>query len=332
MHIPDAVLSAPVAATTGVVALGAFGYGLRRLDRRLGERTSVLMGIMAAFLFAAQMVNFPLVVLPASGHLIGAVLASVMLGPWAGMVAIGAVLLVQALLFGDGGVLALGANFVNLGLIAGVGGYAIYEPIRRGIGGRRGVLIGAMAAAWFSVLLSSWAFAIELAASGWWADFGEVLGWMALVHAVIGLGEALITGLVLRSILAVRPDLVFGAIEEPAQRIGRGRLAAGGLGISMAVAAFLAPIASPLDDGLEYVGGRLGFLGGGGASRINGPLSDYAIRGLPEIGAVTAAAGLIGTLTVFVAGSLLARVFAKGGAGDLVGPGRSDVRHEPDAA
>ena len=173
MHIPDHVLSEPVAAATGAIALGTFGYGLKRLERRLRERTTVLMGIMAAFIFAAQMVNFPLLVLPASGHLIGGVLAAVMLGPWAGAVVMGTVLIVQCLLFADGGVLALGANFVNLGLIASVGGYAIYDPIRRGIGGRAGVLVGAMVAAWFSVLLASAAFAVELAASGRWAELPE---------------------------------------------------------------------------------------------------------------------------------------------------------------
>ena len=144
-------------------------YCLRKTERQLGERTTVLMGTMSAFVFAAQMVNFP-VGPGVSGHLLGGVLASVLLGPWAGAVVIAAVLLVQCFLFGDGGVTALGANFVNMGLIGAVGGYAIYAPIRRMIGGQKGVLIAAMAAAWFSVILASGAFAIELGASGHWAE------------------------------------------------------------------------------------------------------------------------------------------------------------------
>src|ERR1017187_6832098 len=206
MHIPDSVLDAKVIVATAVVAAAGLGIAVRRLERTLGDRTTVLMGTMAAFIFAAQMVNFP--VGPwVSGHLLGGVLASVLLGPWAGAVVIAAVLLVQCLLFADGGVTALGANFVNMGLIGSVGGYAIYMPIRRAISGHKGVLIAAMAAAWFSVLLASGACAIELAASGHGGQFLRILSWMALIHAVIGLGEALITGAVVRFLLVRRPDL-----------------------------------------------------------------------------------------------------------------------------
>src|SRR3954471_24465754 len=210
MHIPDAVLDGRVAAATAVVAAAGFAVGLRRLESRLGDRTTVLMGTMAAFVFAAQMINFP-VGMGVSGHLMGGTLAAILLGPWAGAVVIGAVLIVQCLLFGDGGLTALGANFVNMGLIGAIVGYAIYAPIRRAIGGRAGVLIGGMIAAWFSVLLASGAFAVELAAStgAGGARFFRILTWMALVHAGIGLGEALITGLVLRFVLLTRPDLVY---------------------------------------------------------------------------------------------------------------------------
>src|SRR3954467_12399268 len=177
MHIPDAVLDPRVAAATGGLAAAGLLVGLRKLERLLGERTTVLMGTMSAFVFAAQMVNFPMFPLPISGHLLGGVLSAVLLGPWAGAVVIATVLIVQCLLFGDGGVTTLGANFVNMGLIGAVGGYAIYAPLRRAIGGRAGILVGGMAAAWFSVILASGAFAIELAASGSRADFLNVLGW-----------------------------------------------------------------------------------------------------------------------------------------------------------
>src|SRR3954447_4525147 len=204
MHIPDAVLDPRVAAVTGVVGAAGLLAGLRTLEKQLGERTTVLMGTMAAFVFAAQMVNFPLGPLLVSGHLLGGVLAAVMLGPWAGAVVIAAVLIVQCLLFGDGGLTALGANFINMGLIGSVGGYAIYAPIRRAVGGHAGVILGAMLAAWFSVLLASGAFAVELAFSSGWGRFWQTLSWMALVHAGIGLGEAIVTGLVLRFILLTR--------------------------------------------------------------------------------------------------------------------------------
>ncbi len=207
MHIPDALLDPKVAAITGMVGAAGLFYALRKLERQLGERTTVLMGTMSAFVFAGQMVNFP-VGPGVTGHLLGGVLSAVLLGPWAGAVVIAAVLIVQCFLFNDGGLTALGANFVNMGLIGAVGGYAIYAPIRRAIGGQKGILIAAMVAAWFSVLLASGAFALEMAPSGRGEDFLRILTWMALVHAVIGVGEALITGLVVRFVLLRRPDLL----------------------------------------------------------------------------------------------------------------------------
>src|SRR5207248_1873160 len=199
----------------------------------------------------------------------------------------------------------LGANFVNMGLIGAVGGYAIYAPIRRAIAGPKGVLIAAMVAAWFSVLLASGAFAIELAASGHRADFLRILTWMALVHAAIGLGEAVITGIVVRFVLLRRPDLL-----EPDDPTAGGPSAAArwvhttiaGLGISLAVAVFLAPFASEFPDGLEYVGGRLGFLAATSPpAAIPSPLADYRLElpGLNHVKLATALAGLVGTLVVF---------------------------------
>ncbi|WP_406697517.1 energy-coupling factor ABC transporter permease [Singulisphaera sp. Ch08] len=312
MHIPDAVLDPKVAAATGVVAAAGMSAGLRLLESRLGERTTVLMGTMAAFVFAAQMVNFPIGPLPISGHLLGGVLSAVMLGPWAGAVVIGAVLIVQCLLFGDGGLTALGANFLNMGLIGAVGGYAIYAPIRRAIGGRAGVLLGAMVAAWFSVILASGAFAIELAFSSGWANFFQTLSWMALVHAGIGLGEALVTGLVIRFILLTRPDLVYQADETEASAPGWGALICAGLGIALAVCVFLAPFASEHPDGLEYVGEKLGFLKEGVPAMIPAPIPDYSLPllGDANVKAATAFAGLVGTLVVFAVGLGLARVFS----------------------
>jgi cobalt/nickel transport system permease protein len=331
MHIPDAVLDPRVALATGGLAVAGMCVGLRKLERGLGDRTTVLMGTMSAFVFAAQMVNFPVGPLPISGHLLGGVLSAVMLGPWAGAVVIGAVLLVQCLLFGDGGLTALGANFVNMGLIGAVVGYAIYAPLRRAIGGRAGVLIGGMAAAWFSVLLASGAFAIELAASGRRAHFFQVLGWMALVHSAIGLGEALITGLVLRFVLLTRPDLVYqpeklepaGDLDEGGRALHLGGIALAGLAIALAVCVFLAPFASAHPDGLEWVGDRLGFLNKAGPTPtlVPAPIPDYQLPlfGSNHVKAATAVAGLVGTLVVFGVGLALARVFSRRGS-DGVSP------------
>jgi cobalt/nickel transport system permease protein len=313
MHIPDALLSPVVAAATGVVGVAGLLGGLRAIERRLGERTTVLMGTMSAFIFAAQMVNFPLLALPVSGHLLGGVLAAVMLGPWAGAVVIASVLIVQCLLFADGGVTVLGANFVNMGLIGTVVGYAIYAPIRRAVGGRAGVLIGAMIAAWFSVLLASGAVAVELACSTGWDHFSRSLSWLTLVHAGIGLGEAVITGLVLRFILLTRPDLIEPLTpgEERGLR-NWGQVLAGGLGIALAVGIFLAPFASQLPDGLEYAGTKLGLPVAGAPTVVAAPIPDYqfGLTGLdPRL--ATAGAGVVGTLVVFAIALTLARVFSR---------------------
>jgi cobalt/nickel transport system permease protein len=317
VHIPNAVLDPRVALATGLIGATGLGYGLRLLDRRLGERSTVLMGTMAAFVFAAQMVNFPVGPM-VSGHLLGGVLSAVMLGPWAGAVVIAAVLIVQCLLFGDGGLTALGANFVNMGLIGAVLGYAIYAPVRRAVGGHRGVILGAMVAAWFSVILAAGAFTVELASSGRRADFARILGWMTLIHAAIGLGEAVITGLVLRFILLTRPDLVYDPEPSTADggRLGRSswaKTALAGLAVSLAIGVFLAPLASEHPDGLEYVGEQLGFLPKQSPPTVPVPIPEYDLRvpGVNSLGAATAAAGAVGTLVVFTVALALGRAFRR---------------------
>jgi cobalt/nickel transport system permease protein len=323
MHIPDVLIDTRVAIATTAVGAAGLAYALRTVERRLGERTTSLMGMTAAFVFAAQMVNFP-VGPGVSGHLLGGVLSAVLLGPWAGAVVIAAVLIVQCLLFQDGGLTALGANFINMGLVGSVGGYAVYAPIRRALGGRRGVLIGAMIAAWFSVLLAAGAFTIELTIVGGKHDFFQILSWMALVHAVIGVGEALITGVVVRFVLLTRPDLI--ADEADADQPTTRRLPCwlsttlAGVGIALGIAVFLSPFASEAPDGLEFVGGRLGFLPEEDAPPIlAAPMPDYqAPISIPNIGLdhvkmATALAGLTGTLVVFTFAWLLARVFSPRG-------------------
>lgn len=323
MHIPDVLLAGGAAAATAALGAAGLGWALRRVDERHGPRTTSLMGMTAAFVFAAQMVNFP-VGPGVSGHLLGGVLAAVLLGPWAGAVVIAAVLIVQCLLFQDGGVTALGANFVNMGLVGSVGGYAIYEPIRKALGGRRGILIGSMAAAWFSVLLAAGAFSIELAAGGRREDFFRVLSWMALVHAGIGVGEALITGLVVRFVLLTRPELIEGETNEgelPRRMPGWLSPAVAGLGIALAIAAFASPFAAEAPDGLEYVGSMLGFLPDEEAPPlVSSPMPDYqapvpaGFGAIDQVKAATAAAGVAGTLVVFGFAWGMARVFAAGDA------------------
>jgi cobalt/nickel transport system permease protein len=316
MHIPDGMLDSSVAIATGVAGAGGLLVALRQLERRLGERTTVLMGTMSAFVFAAQMVNFPAGP-GVSGHLLGGVLAAVLLGPWAGAVVIAAVLLVQCFLFADGGFTALGANFVNMGLIGAVAGYAVYAPLCRWIGGRRGILIAAMVAAWFSVLLAAGAVAVELAFSRGVAVFLPVLSWLALVHVGIGLGEAIITGMIVRFLLVRRPDLIEAPDDSVHRRSAAGRWGqtlSGGLAVALAIAVFLAPFASQAPDGLEFVGEKLGLSAASSpAPPLPAPIPEYQLHlpGLRHVKLATAAAGVVGTLVVFGFAWGMARVLTQ---------------------
>ena len=206
MHAPDGFVSVPLLAVLWVVDLAVLAYAVRRVNRTMDERAIPLMGVMAAFIFAAQMFNFQ-VAGGTSGHLLGGVLAAVLLGPWPATIVMTSVLAVQALIFQDGGILALGANIFNMAVVGTLGGYAIYRVLARVFGGENRARIPAAAiAAWASVLLGSGAMALELGISGT-TDLAVALTAMLGVHTFIGIGEALITAAALGFIQLTRADL-----------------------------------------------------------------------------------------------------------------------------
>jgi len=207
MHIPDGFLNVATLASTGAVSAASVGGAARMARQKLGEKQIPLMGVLAAFIFAAQMLNFP-VAGGTSGHVIGAALAAILLGPWAAVLIMSCVLIAQCLIFQDGGLLALGANILNMGIIASFSGYYLYRLAISVLGDNpRAKLVGGFAGAWGSVLLASIACAIELAVSGI-SPIRVVLPAMAGVHALIGIGEGLVTMAVLRLMLATRADLL----------------------------------------------------------------------------------------------------------------------------
>ena len=207
MHIPDGFLTLVVAAGAWVVSILALAYAVVRTNRQLGERQVPLMGVMAAFIFAAQMLNFP-VAGGTSGHLIGGALTAILLGPWAGMLVMTSVVAIQALLFQDGGLIALGANILNMAVIACLVGHYVYVGMRRIVGRRPWAnLAGAFTAAWCSVLVASIACAVQLAISGT-SPLQIALPAMAGIHALIGIGEGLITVAAVAFIAATRRDLL----------------------------------------------------------------------------------------------------------------------------
>jgi cobalt/nickel transport system permease protein len=207
MHIPDGFLSLLVSGVAWVLSIGALAYAVYRTNRQLGERLVPLMGVMAAFIFAAQMLNFP-VAGGTSGHLIGGALAAILLGPWAAMLVMTSVVAVQALLFQDGGLVAMGANILNMAVIASLVGYYVYVAVQRILGDKAWVnLASAFVAAWCSVFVTSLVCAIQLAVSGS-SPLMVALPAMGGVHALIGVGEGLITVAALAFITATRRDLV----------------------------------------------------------------------------------------------------------------------------
>ena len=287
MHIPDGFLNVIVSAVCWLLTLVIVGMAVANTRRDLDERLVPLAGIMAAFIFAAQMLNFP-VAGGTSGHFIGAALAFIILGPWLGLLAMTAVIAVQGLLFQDGGLVVMGANILVMGVVPGFLAYAIYRLGRGRVGRAQTLLAGA--AAWLSVVVASATVSLLLAFSGT-SSLGVVLPAMVGVHVVIGLGEALITVAALTFIRQVRPGLLSGG-----QEAGRGAWVVAGLSIAMLLV-LLAPFASGHPDGLEWVAESAGFLGTAQGAPYS-ILPNYTIPFLGQTGLSTIVAGLIGVLLV----------------------------------
>jgi cobalt/nickel transport system permease protein len=211
LHIPDGFLNLPVITITWILAIALLAICLKRVEAEYQERTVPLMGVCAAFIFAAQMINFPI---PGgtSGHLLGGTLAGVLLGPWAGSLVMSVVFIVQGFIFQDGGITVMGANIFNMGLIGTFGGYYLFRSLRRLVGQHelRGMICGSAVAAWVSVMVAAIACAIELAISDT-VPLPVAFTAMTLWHVMIGVGEALITVATVTYIWRTRPDLFYRA-------------------------------------------------------------------------------------------------------------------------
>lgn len=214
MHIPDGFIDVGTSAGAGAVAAAGVGIALRRAGDELDDRVVPLAGLVAAFVFAVQMINFP-VASGTSGHLLGGVLAAVLVGPWLGAVCVTVVLVVQALVFADGGLSALGLNVVNMALVGGLGGYGAFRVLRAVLPKTPASVVWASGtAAGVGVVLASVAFSVEYALGGsGGASAGTVTAAMVGVHALIAVGEGLITATTVAAVLAARPDLVAGASD-----------------------------------------------------------------------------------------------------------------------
>ena len=293
LHIPDGFLSIVVSIICWVITIITLGFAISKTNKALGEKQVPLMGVMASFIFAAQMINFPGAG-GTSGHLLGGALAAIVLGPWAGMLGMTAVVAVQGLLFQDGGLLVMGANILNMGLVTAAIGYGWY----RSAAGQSKVVKLSVAgvAAWLSVMAGALFTALQLWLSGT-SQLGIVIPAMLGVHALIGLGEALITVAALSFILQARPDLL-GEGSESAKG-GRGWILAGGL-IALAVV-LISPLASGDPDGLERVAINMGFIDAGLDASYQ-VIPDYTLPFLGETALSSIVAGVIG---IFVVGAIV---------------------------
>ncbi|MFD9463403.1 energy-coupling factor ABC transporter permease [Streptomyces sp. NPDC060027] len=326
MHVPDGFINAPVSAVTGVVAAGAIAVSLRGARRELDERTAPLAGLVAAFIFAVQMLNFP-VAAGTSGHLLGGALAAILVGPFTGVLCVSVVLLMQGILFADGGLTALGVNITDMAIVTTVVSYAVFRGLVKVLPRkRRSITVASFVAALLSVPAAALAFTFLYAIGGTTpVAISKVATAMIGVHVLIGVGEAAITALTVGAVIAVRPDLVYGArglqqrlklrvngelVDTPAPvapvaaRSSHRKLWITGLGASLVLAGFVSFYASANPDGLEKVAKDKGI-----DAKVekhateDSPLAGYGVKDVSDARVSGGLAGVIGVGVTVVAGT-----------------------------
>lgn len=325
MHVPDGFINAPVSAATGLVAAGAVAVSLRGARRELDERTAPLAGLVAAFIFAVQMLNFP-VAAGTSGHLLGGALAAILVGPYTGVLCVSVVLLMQGILFADGGLTALGVNITDMAIVTTVVSYAVFRGLLKVLPrGRRSITAAAFVSAVLSVPAAAVAFTLIYAIGGTTdVAIGKVATAMIGVHVLIGIGEAAITGLTVGAVVAVRPDLVYGArgLQQPLKLRVDGELVDAaaparpaapasrrtvwitGLVTSLVLAGFVSFYASASPDGLEKVAKDKGIdQKAEKHASEDSPLAGYGVKDISDARISGGLAGVIGVGVTIVAGT-----------------------------
>ncbi|MFF7446258.1 MULTISPECIES: energy-coupling factor ABC transporter permease [unclassified Streptomyces] len=330
MHVPDGFIDAPTSAAAGAVAAAAVAVSLRGARRELDERTAPLAGLVAAFIFAVQMLNFP-VAAGTSGHLLGGALAAILVGPYTGVLCVSVVLLMQGILFADGGLTALGVNITVMGCVTTVVAYAVFRFLVTVLPRtRRSVTVASFAAAVLSVPAAALAFTLIYGIGGTTdVAIGKVATAMVGVHVLIGIGEAVITALTVGAVIAVRPDLVHGArglqqklklrvngelVDVPAAegartapvaaRTSRRTLWLSGLATSLVLAGVVSFYASASPDGLEKVAADKGIDAKvEDHAAADSPLADYGVKDVDNARLSGGLAGVIGVGVTVVAGT-----------------------------
>lgn len=310
MHLPDGFLSVLVSIAFWIVSVIVIGIALRKTNQTLGERQVPLMGVLAAAIFAGQMLNFSITG-GTSGHLLGAAIATVLLGPWPAILVMTSVVSVQALLFQDGGILALGANIFNMAVIGVFVSYAVYTLLTNLFKKQsRGIYVASFAAAWSSIFIASLSCAIQLAISGT-SPADIAVPAMGAIHALIGIGEGLITIGAIAFLFAARKDLLH---TEEGKSTGNKGILVGGSLIALALVLF-SPLASSHPDGLEWVAEQHGFLQIAKEALYN-IIPDYTMPGIADSAFATIIAGILGVLIVFGVAFGIARAEKRDSAQD----------------
>ena len=326
MHVPDGFIDAPVSAATGVVAAAAIAVSLRGARRELDERTAPLAGLVAAFIFAVQMLNFP-VAAGTSGHLLGGALAAILVGPYTGVLCVSVVLLMQGILFADGGLTALGVNITDMAITTTVVAYAVFRGLVKVLPRtRRSITAASFLAALLSVPAAALVFTLLYSLGGTTdVSLAKVATAMIGVHVLIGIGEAAITALTVGAVIAVRPDLVHGArgleqrlklrvngelvdaqapLAPATPRASRRKLWITGLAASLLLAGFVSFYASSNPDGLEKVAADQGIdRQTKEHASADSPLADYGVRDVDDARLSGGLAGVIGVGVTVVAGT-----------------------------
>jgi cobalt/nickel transport system permease protein len=307
MHAPDGFLGVGVAVVTGIISIVIIGFALRQSRVQLRDKAIPLAGITAAFIFAAQMFNFP-VAAGTTGHLLGGALAAILLGPSVGAIVVTIVVVVQAFFAADGGITALGYNVLNMAIIPAYGGYAVFTLLRRILPKSSGGVVGAAGiAGWASVVMASVAFSIEwLFGATAPVSFDDVFAAMVGVHALIGIGEGIISALAVGAVLVSRPDLVSGSSDlDQAQlaesKVGTRTFVIGGLLVALVFAGIVSQFAAGDPDGLERVAEDTGFIDSAeDHSLADFIFADYATAGVENETLSLAIAGIVGTIVTLL--------------------------------
>jgi cobalt/nickel transport system permease protein len=318
LHIPDGFLNGATSAGTAVIAAGGLGYSIKKAGAYLQDRRIALTGLVAAFIFALQMINFP-VAAGTSGHILGGALAVILVGPWLGITAVSVVVIIQTLIFADGGVSALGANIFNMAIVTGLVGWCLFRLMVRTMPRSwTSVLVATFTAGLASVVASSTAFVLEYANGGRGnAAVPTVFAAMAGIHFLIGIGEGLISASTVAAVGATRPELVAGiedldlaGKERIPVRSGIWGFVAAGLVVAALLVLVAAPLTSAEPDGLERVAIDQGFNDSAQSHDIaESPLADYGVSGIEEESTGTRVAGLVGVLVTFGVGAVIVGVF-----------------------